>query len=314
MGNCDIQIPRISTPARLGTTQPDDARWTDFHPMTHSSHLDPLGPATKPLNDLGVRLCGVDYLHGRFCAGTSCSSSHLLWYVVRGTILIDSGNGSHEVKHGQVALSPVLYPHWVRLSSRDAKGLWFHLYNTPRWGFLSDSGPCIRSSAQIHDMEWLMDHTLAEASSDAPGAAQNALHYTGALAVLLQREWQSDSQATTPTNSKLDRLWVVVSASIGEAWSVERLAASAGLSPRYLHKLCMKRYGIGPMGLVTRMRMDHAMELLVSTNRKLDDIAPEVGYGSAYAFSDAFARHAGKRPGAVRADASPNVRRPAAKR
>jgi two-component system response regulator YesN len=72
------------------------------------------------------------------------------------------------------------------------------------------------------------------------------------------------------------------------------------MSARELHRLCAKLYGIGPMGLVTRLRMDRAMELLHSTNRKIEDIADEAGYSSAHAFSEAFLKHVGKRPGGFR--------------
>jgi AraC-like DNA-binding protein len=42
------------------------------------------------------------------------------------------------------------------------------------------------------------------------------------------------------------------------------------------------------------------MELLLATDRKLDDIAAEVGYATAHAFSAAFLSHVGRRPGSFR--------------
>jgi transcriptional regulator GlxA family with amidase domain len=46
--------------------------------------------------------------------------------------------------------------------------------------------------------------------------------------------------------------------------------------------------------------MARAMELLLATDRKLDNIAVEAGYATAHAFSAAFLSHVGRRPGSFR--------------
>ena len=158
-------------------------------------------------------------------------------------------------------------------------------------------------------MEWLLEHCLRECVSTEFGANQNALHYAEILAVLLEREMAIFGPRHTEQApvTRLDVLWAEVIQRPNEKWSVAKLARGAGTSSRELHRLCADLYGIGPMGLVTRIRMDRAMELLLATDRKLDDIAAEVGYATAHAFSAAFLSHVGRRPGSFRGKHHPTT-------
>ncbi len=64
-------------------------------------------------------------------------------------------------------------------------------------------------------------------------------------------------------------------------------------------------FGVTPMRKVTMIRMDLARQLLITSDLSLADIAGRGGYSSEYAFSDAFKRIHGKRPGAVRSQRAP---------
>ena len=282
------------------------AQWQKAHARTRSPRIETENLAFRPLRDLAVRLAGEDYLCGEFLSGTPCSASHLVWFVVSGRILIDSGNGPKAVSSGEMALCPALRPEWVRLESKSAKGVWFHLYNAPRWDFLLGLGPCIRKATHLGEIEWLMDHCLAEIATDDVGSSQTALHYTEALAIMLERElsFARKDSGDGAFGKALDSVWSEVAASVGTKWTVPQLAAIASVSTSHLQHLCLKRYGVGPMGVVTRIRMERAMELLLLSDRKLDDIAEEVGYANRYAFSDAFTRHVGRRPSAIRTSAA----------
>ena len=282
---------------------PSYGQWRKAHAKTRSPRIEIENLAFRPLRDVAVRLAGEDYLCGEFFSGTPCSASHLVWFVVSGEILIDSGGGPKAVRPGEMALCPSLRPEWLRLKSKRAKGIWFHLYNAPRWDFLLELGPCIRKASHLEEIEWLMDHCLAEIATDDIGSSQTALHYAEALVIMLERElsFARKDSGKGAFGKALDSVWSEVAASVGTKWTVRQLAAIAGVSASHLQHLCLKRYGVGPMGVVTRLRMERAMELLLLGDRKLDDIAGEVGYANRYAFSDAFTRHVGRRPSAIRA-------------
>jgi len=287
----------------------DQAVWLEWAEATRSPRLDPSHPAFRPFRDAGVHLLGQDILKGKFHAGTPCSPTHLLWIVTHGSITMDFDDGPCVLRKGQMALFPALRPHWVRLDSGCARGLWFHILRSPRWQHLSNSGPGVRDLPLAADMEWLLEHCLKECASTEFGANQNALHYAEVLVVLLERAVAIFGPRRTEQKSvtRIDSLWGEVIQRPHEKWSVAKLARGAGTSTRELHRLCADLYGIGPMGLVTRIRMDRAMELLLATNRKLDDIAAEVGYATAHAFSSAFLSHVGKRPGSFRGNRISNI-------
>lgn len=79
------------------------------------------------------------------------------------------------------------------------------------------------------------------------------------------------------------------------------LAAGLNMSPSYLHKATLTHLGLKPMGLVTRLRMNHAMSRLLQTNMTLAAIAEEVGFASPFSFSSAFKREVGRSPAQFRA-------------
>ena len=294
-----MATPSVSSP------KAEQARLITYDQETRVAFIREDSPAFRPLQEADILVAGEDFLRRQFFAGTPCSKTHLIWIVVEGGLTIDfgDGDGAKPVAPGQLAISPSMRPHWVRLATPQAKGVWFHLHNTPRWEYLYGVGPCIRPACYLPDLEWLMDHCLAEQDSPEPEAIQNSLNYAKAIAVVLRRELATAGTSSLGdlTGIKLDRFWGEVAVSLGSKWTVGRIAQRVAISESHLHRICEQRYGIGPIGVVARMRIDRAMELLSSTQRKLDDIAEEVGYANAYAFSDSFERHVGQRPSIFRA-------------
>lgn len=51
-----------------------------------------------------------------------------------------------------------------------------------------------------------------------------------------------------------------------------------------------------PGELIDEIRFQFASEMLLRTDAKLDEIAAQMGYSNAFAFSKAFTRHTGKSP------------------
>lgn len=85
--------------------------------------------------------------------------------------------------------------------------------------------------------------------------------------------------------------------SVSAAWTVESLAAAAGMSRSAFAARFKELLGQTPMQYVTEWRMQKAMQLLKQRDKKLIDVARLVGYESDAAFSKAFKRVAGVNPG-----------------
>jgi len=85
--------------------------------------------------------------------------------------------------------------------------------------------------------------------------------------------------------------------SVKTPWTVESLAAEAGMSRSAFAARFKELLGQTPLEYVTEWRMQKAMQLLQQRDKKLIDVARSVGYESDAAFSKAFKRVVGANPG-----------------
>lgn len=79
-------------------------------------------------------------------------------------------------------------------------------------------------------------------------------------------------------------------------WNLEELASVAGISRAAFALKFKKMTGDTPAHYLTRIRIQHSMELLRSSNDNLDRIAELVGYSDSFIFSKAFKRTLGLSP------------------
>ncbi|WP_199100557.1 AraC family transcriptional regulator [Dyella sp. ASV21] len=86
-------------------------------------------------------------------------------------------------------------------------------------------------------------------------------------------------------------------ARIGHAWSIEQLAKAAAMSRSAFFERFTRSVGVAPMEYLLAWRMDIAKGLLRDNQLTVSEIADQVGYASASAFSVAFSRHVGTTPG-----------------
>ena len=75
-----------------------------------------------------------------------------------------------------------------------------------------------------------------------------------------------------------------------EDLSLEKLSALAGFSPIYFHNSFKSATGMTVREYVEEQRIKRAVNLLVSTDKSLTDIAYECGFSSQSYFSFAFKR------------------------
>lgn len=88
-------------------------------------------------------------------------------------------------------------------------------------------------------------------------------------------------------------------------WTVDALARSLGVSRPSLGRRFAEALGLSPLRALRAVRMEKAALLLQTTDSGLAQIALEVGYDSEFAFSRAFTRERGIRPGSFRKSACP---------
>lgn len=80
------------------------------------------------------------------------------------------------------------------------------------------------------------------------------------------------------------------------SWTVAQLASEAALSRSTFFERFSNAVGMAPMEYLLAWRMALAKRMLLGQEGGIAEVAQRVGYGSASAFSVAFARHAGMPP------------------
>jgi transcriptional regulator GlxA family with amidase domain len=100
-----------------------------------------------------------------------------------------------------------------------------------------------------------------------------------------------------------DRLGDLVAKIVGNLaadWSVETMAAHAGLSSRQFARRFQMAFGVTPALYVERLRLDEARLRLASGHEKVSSIALSTGFNSDDAFRRAFERRFGVSPSTYR--------------
>ncbi|WP_433560832.1 AraC family transcriptional regulator [Nocardia sp. CA-151230] len=99
----------------------------------------------------------------------------------------------------------------------------------------------------------------------------------------------------------------VIHAEPGAPWTVQSLAARAGVSRSVFAQRFTATLGTGPLTYLTWWRMTCAARLLRESDALLRVVAEKSGYTSEYAFAKAFKREFGVAPGQFRAQGRPEA-------
>lgn len=93
-----------------------------------------------------------------------------------------------------------------------------------------------------------------------------------------------------------DRIRAYIHEHYAEDMSLASVAARMRLSEGYLSSLFREKQGVGFVRYVTRVRMDHAKELLSGTDMNITQIASRVGYEGPSYFTQVFRGYTGMSP------------------
>ena len=99
---------------------------------------------------------------------------------------------------------------------------------------------------------------------------------------------------------RLNRVLQLMHEQPAHAWTVTDLAAQAGLSRATLTRQFRDKVGVGPMEYLVNWRLTKAYEAVLYSATSLDQIAVEVGFGSAQTLTKAFRRRYELSPSAMR--------------
>jgi AraC family transcriptional regulator len=121
------------------------------------------------------------------------------------------------------------------------------------------------------------------------------------IAVHLARNYgvaDEESHGSSPSlpGFKLRQLTDWMAEHVSEEFSLERLAARAGLSKFHFQRLFKTAVGVSPSQYLIDLRMNEARRLLRETKKSVIDVALEVGYANPSHFAQLFRRQTGLSP------------------
>jgi AraC-like DNA-binding protein len=96
--------------------------------------------------------------------------------------------------------------------------------------------------------------------------------------------------------NRLLKVLAMMREDVARPWTLEELARQANLSPPHFTALCRRQTGMPPLGLLIRLRLQRAMDLLQRGNHNVAEAARAVGYEDPFYFSRLFKKHIGVTP------------------
>lgn len=132
----------------------------------------------------------------------------------------------------------------------------------------------------------------------AGGWSGDAPRVLAALSLLLHDIYSNPKEMPGGRHqAAIRRACALIEQALPEPCAPRRLARQVGLSYETFRKVFRQEIGCAPRSYHMRRRMDHACMLLVSQpNQGLADIAQQLGYADAFAFSAQFKRVIGLAP------------------
>ncbi|MER5310883.1 AraC family transcriptional regulator [Streptomyces sp. NPDC002773] len=158
------------------------------------------------------------------------------------------------------------------------------------------------SSPELRAAIGLLGH---EAGERLPGSGVALPSLLDLLLVYMIRSWAAVSTAGTWPAALGDPVTATALRALhtdpAAPWTIDRLAAEAGVSRPTLARRFTALVGRPPMAYLTWWRLTRAAALLRDTPDPLASVARRVGYSTPYALSHAFRREFGTTPGQYRA-------------
>jgi AraC-like DNA-binding protein len=158
------------------------------------------------------------------------------------------------------------------------------------------------------ELRWALIHLVAEETSGEPGSALIADHLAEMIVVLLLRACHGSGSPMPPgwlpalEDVKIAAALNAIQARPAGDWTVQGLAAEAGMSRSSFSERFTRLVGSGPMTFLAEWRLVSAAAML-REDVSLSAIADKVGYGSESSLGAAFRRRFGTSPARFRREA-----------
>jgi AraC family transcriptional regulator, arabinose operon regulatory protein len=146
---------------------------------------------------------------------------------------------------------------------------------------------------------WLQEMFRAALHNQIPdGYAASSMVYRFMMELLRFRAGRTDNKDTWP--GSIRQAVREIEVSYRSIRSLDDIAAAVGLSKYHFVRLFKKHTGLTPIEYLTKIRVEHSIELLRGTELSVHEVAKEIGYSGSSYFIKVFSRWVGFTPAEFR--------------
>lgn len=261
----------------------------------------------QPLFSAGIQLACITERTDYDSGGPGTRGYHEMRMLLQGKMRVQIGGRGYDLKPGDLVVCPASTP--VRYSARKTGSWWlyFQIATLPAWEPLRQHGGYVRSCESAALLFQLLRDMLDARATHQPIAMARAQASGRMLAELLRLEMVRAGLERTQRSAAVQDLVEAVTESPAGPWDRRTLADRLHMSVSQATRTFKSELGVSPKELVIKQRMKIACEQLVNTDRKVKNIAADLGYDSLHAFTRLFRRHVGMPPGQYRARYAPGA-------
>jgi len=167
--------------------------------------------------------------------------------------------------------------------------LYFHLPNR-------NLDTAVFPASYTHELEELLGMLEREIHGPASNAARRNM-LAALISSYLEKELEGSAEPL-----RLRKMIELIEERLEKKWTTSSLAGQMHISPSLLYQLCMRYYGESPGNVVRKIKFIRAAALLHQSDLSLEEIAMMIGYSNSFAFSKAYYKYTGRRPGHERSN------------
>ncbi|MEZ8824837.1 AraC family transcriptional regulator [Vibrio amylolyticus] len=251
------------------------------------------------LEELGIVQCGIATCREEFSIYRKNQQKHMLLYTVRGKGWLESEGKRYVLEAGSVITTPAFIELGFGIEEEDWQIAWVFLDASRDWTDTIENQICY-SLTPVSEVIYAAILAMLRSSSlpiDLGGViGRRAVEQ---IELLIKAPISLEK---TRNRTRIERVFELVQRQLHKDWTVEQLAAQFPCSEPHFHRLCQRFYGHSPKAHVTRMRMEYASRLLLSTEWSVQHIGEIVGYPNAANFSTRFKAWSSMTPRRYRAE------------
>lgn len=269
--------------------------------------------------DLYLYSCGSQKCPSGYSWGPASRPEYHLHVILDGcgSFEIVGGGVTYHLKRGQMFLCPPDTKVYYR-ADEDSPWYyaWISFHGTKAVSFLRSAGfdgsGLIRSCNIPPEKFAFLIHQMLGASQPTSVGELKRLGYLYRFFSLLvdSNNPSSDSFAVpydTSSDTYIEHALQYISVNYNTQIHIADIASYIGVHRSYLYNLFKEKLQQSPQEYLLAFRIERAKKLLVSSSEPVKEIAKQVGYQNAFAFSKAFHRITGVSPSEYRSSTPPEI-------